>query len=532
MAVTSKGMVVTCQPLAADIGVNILRKGGNAADAFVATTLAEYVTAQGYTSLSGPLNLLYYEAKTRRSIYLNAGFNKVSDPKAQFDVKNPIGGRSFVIGGAGRGLESLFQRYGSGRLGFKEVVKPSVDLAIQGFKLDDLYAWAIKTRSPLFKSSQAWNALYNKNGKLLAAGDTLIQTDLANTLTHFGNEGADYLFKGQFAQDLVTVIASHGGNLTLQDLANYQVYWAPPLQTTYHDYVVQSGSYRSEGGLFLLLALKAIENFPDLGKQKHFSQDEVVFEKVLRTFLFSLRTALPHFYLFAKRLDDLSSQEALLNGTSANDLSPQQIWNAATNPNQPAPWTGARGNHSCDTLVVDREGNIVAGNHTISSLEWGDYGLLADGVSLNSAYVTTTDSPAGERAIDTLIPVLIFKDKKPWAAAGFFDSSLQASAFEVLLNLMDYGMNPNDAIFAPRFGTTMRYTPLTIPLDPRFPQSWVADFIPKGIHLDQPKKPDGTVNQKAYVDTGDAMVIRIDQKTGLRYGSPSEVLSSAVAEAE
>jgi gamma-glutamyltranspeptidase len=105
--------------------MNVLRKGGSAADAFVATVLSEYVVASGYTSLSGPLNLLYFDASTQKTVYLDAGNNKVKDPTGQFDSKNPIAGKSFVVGGAGRGLEALFKRFGSGKLTFKELVTPA-----------------------------------------------------------------------------------------------------------------------------------------------------------------------------------------------------------------------------------------------------------------------------------------------------------------------------------------------------------------------------------------------------------------------
>lgn len=121
-ASTSKGILVTCEPLAAQVGIDILNTGGNAADAFIATTLAEYVTASGYTSLSGPLGLIYYEARTGKSEYLNAGLDAVSDSDGQWNDSAPFPGKSYVIGGAGRGLEALYKRFGSKNRAFKELV--------------------------------------------------------------------------------------------------------------------------------------------------------------------------------------------------------------------------------------------------------------------------------------------------------------------------------------------------------------------------------------------------------------------------
>ena len=524
MAATKKGIVVTCQPLAAQMGVEVLRNGGNAADAYVATTLGEYVTAYGYTSLSGPLNLLYYDRNTNHSYYLNAGLNTVADPTGKFDPSNPVPGKSYVIGGAGAGLAALNKRFG--RWPLSKVVQRAADLARTGFAISPVYAWTIKTRQLLFTKSAEWNAIFVPGGTPIAAGQTLIQTQLADTLTNFGKLGPDYLFKGRFASDLVQTVQANGGKLTLHDLANYKVYWAEPLSTNYRGFEVQSGSYRSYGGLLLLSGLKAIEHDAALS-DTHFSQDEGKFEEVLRTFLFSLEQAAATYINFDKRIDKLQDQEALLSGSV-----PQSIWDSVKNPKLPAPWSQAAGHDSCDTLVIDRDGNIVASNHTINSYQWGDYGLMNDGVSLNSAAIQTGNAGPGERGLDPLMPVLIFQNGKPWAAAGFFDGSLETAGLEVLLNLMDYGMNPSDAIFTPRFGAPTGFNPVAIPLDPRFPSAWATDFAKKGIAVQQPKNPDGSINMHAYVDTGDAMVIRIDSETGMHYGSPSEVLQEAVAAEE
>src|SRR5262249_28251382 len=163
---------------------------GNAADAYIATVLGEYVTAYGYTSLTGPLNLLYYDAKTRQSYYLNAGMNTVSDPSGKIDPKNPIPGKSYVIGGAGAGLGALSHRFG--RWPLNRVVQPVADLARTGFPITPIYAWTIKTRMSLFTKSGEWNAIFAPNGQPLTTGQTLIQTKLADTLSNFGKLGADY----------------------------------------------------------------------------------------------------------------------------------------------------------------------------------------------------------------------------------------------------------------------------------------------------------------------------------------------------
>ena len=319
--------------------------------------------------------------------------------------------------------------------------------------------------------------------------------------------------------------------MTADDLASYQVNWADPLETTYRGFTVQTSSYRSEGGFQLLLGLKTIENDAGLGQGPHFSKDKTAFDKVLRTYVFSV-VASNAIWPFANRLDSLSDLLAALDGKNSKIPSPTQLWAQVKDPSVPFPWTKpVSGNHSCDTIIIDRKGNLIAGNHTINSYQWGDYGMMNDGVALNSAFVSQGDSPPGERSIDGLGPVIVLKDGKPWAGAGFFDGSLQASAFEVLLNLIDYNMTANDAIFTPRFGTVFGTNPLAIPFDPRMPSSWIDDYAKKGVALQPPIK-NGAIDPKGYVDSGDAMVIRIDQKTGIRFGSPTEVIPDAVAETE
>ena len=515
-ASTKQGMVVTCQSLAGQIGIEVLRKGGNAADAYVATTIAEYVTAFGYTSLSGPIGLLYYDSNANSSLYLNAGLNKVSDSKAQFDKAHPIAGRSYVIGGAAQGLESLYQRFGDKHLSFAELIAPSVKLAREGFSIYPAFAGSLRARAALFKSSPEWNKVFTKDGTPLKSEDLLIQAELANTLAHYGDEGSAYLFKGQFAKDLVAAIRQHGGGLTLDDLERYKISWSPPLETTYRNFKVVTSSYRSYGGLELLLNLKTIENFKEIATKTPFSKDKDVFNLVLRAHLFGIREMIP-LMKFASRIEDLDKMKEFVNGSVGG-----RLWKNVADLTIPAPYVQATGSHSCNTIVIDKFGNIATGTHTINSMPWGDYGLVVDGVSLNSAYKVAGDAPPGERALDSLNPTLVFKGDKPVIAAGFFSSALHPAAFQIILNLLDYNMPPQQAIAAPRFGAVTFDVPgrhWNILLDSRYPKSWVKDFSKKGISFSQPT---------GFNDTGMGMVIRIDTKTAIRTGSPTDLLSDAV----
>jgi gamma-glutamyltranspeptidase/glutathione hydrolase len=517
-SISKKGMVVTCSPLAAEVGVKILRKGGNAADAFVATTLAEYVTAHGYTSLSGPLSLLYYEAKDGKAKFLNAGLNTVSDPMGQRSDTARVPGTSYVIGGAGRGIESLYQRFGSPRFTWKELVKPAVQLAKEGFKISPRFARAIRRRLPALNQSKDWLRLYTKNAGPLSEGDILLQPELAKTLTQVGELGADYLFKGKFSENLVRTIQAQGGKVTREDLASYQVNWSEPQDMSYRGFRIQTSSYRSYGGVQLLLAMKALENDRDISSRPHFSLKKKDFETLLRTYLFSLKELFPLILGHSSIFDSNVAMGNFLKGPQ-----PKQIWSRATNNSIPAPFTQVDGTHSCNTVVIDRNGNIATGTHTINSIAWGEFGLFTDGVILNSACPVTLQAPPGTRAIDGLTPLLAFENDEPIVAAGFFSSGLQAAAFQVLVNLLDYGMSPQKALEAPRFGAITQYSPANIFLDSRYPKSWVSEFAKKGITF---------LQEGPFIDTGMGMVIRIDPSTGVRLGMASELLDEAVSVSE
>jgi len=115
-------------------------------------------------------------------------------------------------------------------LSFAELIAPSVKLAREGFRVYPSFAGSLRVRAPLFKSSPEWNKVFTKDGTLLKSGDLLIQSDLADTLSHYGDEGSTYLFKGQFAKDLVSSIRQYGGGLTLEDLERYKISWNPYIE--------------------------------------------------------------------------------------------------------------------------------------------------------------------------------------------------------------------------------------------------------------------------------------------------------------
>jgi gamma-glutamyltranspeptidase/glutathione hydrolase len=250
------GMVVTSQPLAAQAGLQILKRGGNAIDAAVATAAMLNVTEPMMVGMGGDLFAIVYIAKVRKVYVLNASgmapsgatverFNKLGyawNPKNWGPGSGmPAGGiLPVTVPGAAWGWEAVLKRFG--KLTFKEVLEPAAWYAQEGFPISERIAhdWRLPNALPLRAcctspdpdSIKTWYM----NGAQPAAGQIFRNPDLARTLKLLQSKGADAFYKGEIAQAIVAKSQALGGSMTLEDLANYKGEWVEPARTNYHGY--------------------------------------------------------------------------------------------------------------------------------------------------------------------------------------------------------------------------------------------------------------------------------------------------------
>lgn len=444
-------LVVTYHPEATEAGEKILRAGGNAFDAFVAATFAEYVVAEGGTSMAGPLGVLVFDAANKRVEYLDADYNEVRDSGGRFGTWDGLlhwagfdrSGKTVLVPGAVAGLEALSKRYG--RLPLAQSLQPAIDLARGGFPLSEFYAvvlaWSEKT---LKKSDYGRKTFFFPSGSPLARGDRLRQPAVASFLTKVAQQGSSYMYRGEWARECVRSVSTQAGRLTLEDLARYRPDWRVPHRMQYRGYDLYGPGGRDWGGLWVGLALRALEHAPPLASLGHYTKSADALELVTRV----IRQVWGE-------LEWLENPAVLDNPAEVESRSSryqgERIWKQVLEK-LPARVREGRGSHSYHIVVVDKDGNVASGTNTIQSLPWGN-GTFVEGVPLNQTGYLTSKSGPGERRTDALTMHFGFRDDKFRFATGAFTGSLLETDLQFVLNLIDYQLPAESAVSLPRIGS-------------------------------------------------------------------------------
>ena len=223
----SKGMVaVTSEALAARVGLEALRQGGSAADAALATALAQIaLTAGSLISYAGILTMVYYDAESKKVYSLNAGYNTVLEEKEPLTIPG-IGksnGRSVLVPGFFAGVQAAHDRFG--KLPFASLFGEAIFLADKGFNLDGSLGRRIDSqKSVLTRLPETKRVFTKETGELYKAGDLFKQPQLAETLRKVAALGADYIYQGEWAKKFVAAVQSEGGRMTLADLKAYRAH--------------------------------------------------------------------------------------------------------------------------------------------------------------------------------------------------------------------------------------------------------------------------------------------------------------------
>jgi len=505
-------IVVTFHPLATKAGVQLLNAGGNAFDAFVAATFAEYVINEGGTSAAGSLGALIYEAKTGETKYLDAEFDSVYDPNGAWNhlkawtAEDAESGKAVLVPGAVAGLEAMSRRYG--KKGFAADLEPAIVLARDGFKVPGFYRASVIVNADLLKSTEYGKRTFFPDGHALSSGAVLRQPELAGFLEKLAQRGAAYMYRGEWADECVKAVRARGGRMTVADLARYQPSWRDAREINYRGYEVHSSSGRAFGGLWCLLALKTLEH-TNVSRMGHFSTSADALELMVRT----ARETLAESWIFDYRLLD---QPALVASRLTSTYS-AGIWNRVSAKSATRPRRSGS-SHSYQITVIDHEGNAVTGTNTHESLAWGS-GMFIQGVPLNTAGRIPWGTNPGERQISPFSMHLITRSGKLVAASGSFSSSILEASFQFLVNLIDYRLSVDDVVSRPRFGT-FPYDPAAALnnsitarlaanapnwLDPRVSSDIVQTLRSRGLYFQQ-TMPAG---QSMWVDTGMGSVVKL-----------------------
>ncbi len=463
--IAQKGLVTgTTGAAAQQSGVDILKAGGTAADAIVATAMHQICLAAGsWVSYAGLMNVVYFEAATGKIYNMNASYDTVAGetdastiPAPDFskglrNVKLEPNGRNVLVPGFLKGAEALVQRFG--KLELSQVVAPSVKCASEGFTVQDGLVEQLDFRKAELSRDPETRAVYFKaDGSPYAAGETFKQPALAVTLGKFGEQGADYIYQGPWAEKLVAKTQALGGKLSMQDMSTYDVIWSEPVHTSYHGYDVYVHGLPAAGGVNTIEALRFADRAGMATRPYYGESAESLYLMSTIT-----RPAIPLTYggeaMGTAMQMDLSLQGRLNPETTA------KLWAIIQGGHFPGitpPKTAPA--HSDGVVVVDQEGNMAAMVHSINTVSWGTNGLNIDGISIpDSAAIQVSAVAAtvpGERLPDPTNPGLVMKDGKPFLGFASIGAGLHQRTTAALISVLDFGMTPQQAIDAPAFGFT------------------------------------------------------------------------------
>jgi gamma-glutamyltranspeptidase / glutathione hydrolase len=467
------GMVVAQEKIAAQIGAGILRQGGNAVDAAVATGFALAVTYPRAGNIGGGGFMVIHSAERGQDITIDYRETAPSATKPDIflgpDGKpDPAKSRDSALGigvpGTVAGLALALEKFGSGNFTLAEILKPTIALARDGFVVTDDTA---DTLSDMYRRMSRWpnsaKAFFKPDGTPLREGDMLVQGDLAAVLSAIAEQGPRGFYEGPVADKLVNAIRDAGGIMTTDDLKSYQAILRAPVRGSYRGYDIVSMPLPSSGGTVLLETLNILEGFP-LGDMKQGSAASLhlMIEAMKRAYADR-----------ARYLGDPAFVDAPTNMLIAKDYAAKQ--RASIDAARATPWAEAipakpirEGANTTHYSVVDARGNAVSNTYTLN-FPYG-VGLVAEGtgILLNNELDDFTAAPGaanafglvgfeanlpgpGKRPLSSMSPTIVLKDGKPVLVTGTPGGSRIISAVtQVIVNSIDYKMNIAAAVAAPR----------------------------------------------------------------------------------
>ncbi len=501
------GMVVAQEKLAARIGADILRQGGNAVDAAVATGFALAVTYPRAGNIGGGGFMVIHSADRNEDITID--YRETAPASATRDMYLGADGkpdtdksRNSALGigvpGTVAGLALALEKYGSGKFTLAQLIQPSIDLARDGFIIADDMA---DTLSDMYRRMARWpnsaKSFSRADGTSLRDGDRLVQPDLAVTLSAIGEQGPRGFYEGPVAEKLAKAVQDAGGIMTPDDLKSYQALIRAPVRGNYRGYDIVSMPLPSSGGTVLLETLNILEGFPmaDM-KQGSVPSLHVIIEAMRRAYADRAR------YLGDPDFVNAPTQILLAKGYAARQR-------ASIDPDRATPSADAlkiapqrEGSNTTHYSVVDGRGNAVSNTYTLN-FPYG-VGLVADGtgVLLNNELDDFTAAPGasnafglvgfeanlpgpGKRPLSSMSPTIVLKDGKPVLVTGTPGGSRIISAvLQIVINVVDHRMDVAAAVAAPR--VHHQWMPDAVRVERGFPPATLDALRAKGHEVLEP----------------------------------------------
>ncbi len=528
----SQAMVASQHELASKIGIDIIKKGGNAVDAAIAVGLALAVVYPEAGNLGGGGFMLirYKDGRTacidyremapqgaNRNIFVGQNGELIKG-----EGSSTIGYRASGVPGTPAGFDLAFKKYGSKKITWAQLVEPSRKLAQNGYILSYRLANLFKAYKENLEKYEDSKKIFLKNGAFYQEGELFKQPELAQTLARMQKLGAREFYTGRTAELIAADMKAHNGLITLDDLKNYQPKERTPLKGNYRGYDIISMPPPSSGGIVLLQTLNMLEKY-DLRRMGHNSSEKyhVLTESLRRSFADRAEfmgdpdfADVPTLKLIDKNYAKKRADTIKLSNASES---------SKTGHGKPS------GKESMDTThytVVDPDGNVVTNTYTINDLYGSRVTAKGTGVLLNDEMDDFAARPGtanlfgliqgennsvqpGKRPLSSMTPTIVLrKDGSLWFALGARGGPrIITSVLQTVINMIDHDMNIQQAIDAPRIH-----------------HQWFPDeilFEPFGMSPDTHKmlKEWGHNFAEKPANIASATGIAIEEKTGVRLGA-------------
>ena len=460
--------VVSARKDASDIGIEIMKKGGNAFDAMIGVQLALSVSHPTAGNVAGG-GFMVYKLKDGtdgtldfRETAPNGSFEKMYQDENGNVITglSSTGGLAVGVPGTVSAIFEIHKKFGT--LPIEELFQPSIDLANNGYLVTKYLEDELNEKRDDFIKLNGTNSIYSREYK---SGDTITNKMYANTLIEIMNKGADGFYKGKVAEDMIKTISESGGIMTMEDLSEYKSVWRDPVRFKYKDYDIISMSFPSSGGVILGQMMKAIENF-DLSKIEHNSPEYVQLLTEIERRAFADRSDLmgdPDFmdlpvyeFMDEKYIKDRMSTFSWDKATPSSEIKPGKI-------------IFKESYETTHFSIIDKEGNAVSVTTTLNNSFGSKVFVENSGFFLNNEMDDFSSKPGypnffgvigseansiqpKKRMLSAMTPTIVLKNNKPHLILGSPGGpSIITSVFQTILNVLEYNMNVNDAVSSPRF---------------------------------------------------------------------------------
>jgi len=495
--VCSNGAVVSAHPLASKVGLEILKEGGNAFDAAIATQLALAVVYPNAGNIGGGgfmvaresngrlIALDYRETashKAHRDMYLDANGNAQGEKSINGHLSSGVPGT----------VAGLFAAAKYAKLDFKKLIQPAIDLAEFGYTITDREAEGLNELQPDLKKYNTVMPVFVKSAGW-KGGDTLIQNDLANTLKRIRDNGASGFYEGETARLIVEEMKRGGGIVDYDDLKNYKATFRDPHVFNYKGYSIVGMPMPSSGGILLHQMMKMVEkrNLGDLGF--HSPQSVQLMVEVERRAYADRAEYMgdADFYKVpVKKLTDDSYLAERMNDYVAGK---------AGNSTDIKPGPIKESEETTHFNVIDKEGNVIAITTTLNNSygsrtvvggagfilndEMDDFSIKPGVPNLYGAIGGEANAiAAGKRMLSSMTPTLVLKDGKPYIITGTpGGTTIPTSVFQTIVNIIDFGLSSEDAVYKPKFHH--QWMPDKIYIEKNFPEQTMDSLKKMGYAI-------------------------------------------------